>query len=163
MATGKHTSITLLRILRRSTVCLTSEQQRPIWCVSRSGEQRARHIEIWRAEGRDTYLTLMPESNIMHMPMLMFPNRLCSRFLLLAVDPIANGPSRVNNPPKPRLGGFTNPPIPKPALRSDPHDRHKSRYGFCHVLSCLTMLMQCFCLVSILISTIASFVSVMSS
>ena len=91
-----------------------------------------------------------------------FPNRLYNRFLLLAidtiangqsflllaVDPHANGPSRVNNPPTPSLGGFTKPSIPKLAIRSDPHDRHKSRYGFCHVLSCLTVLMQCFCLVT---------------
>ena len=77
-----------------------------------------------------------------------FPNRLYSRFLLLAVDTIANGPSRVYHPPNASLGGFTKPPIPKPTSCSDHHDRHKSRYGFCHVLSCLTVLMQCFCLVT---------------
>jgi hypothetical protein len=95
-------------------------------------------------------------------PVMKVPNRLYSRFLLLAVDTIANGPSRVNNPPNSSLGGFTKPPIPKPTSCSDHHDRHKSRYGFCHVLSCLTVLMQCFCLVIFLISTIASFVSVIS-
>ena len=133
--------------------------------------------------GQRCVLTLMPETNIKNMSILQtppgksaqargnntvmkFPNRLYNRFLLLAVDtiangqsflllavdPHANGPSRVNNPPKPSLGGFTKPSIPKLAIRSDPHDRHKSRYGFCHVLSCLTMLMQCFCLVTFYIN-----------
>ena len=79
-----------------------------------------------------------------------------------AVDTIANGPSRVNHPPKLNHGGFTKPPIPNQTSCSDHHDRHKSRYGFCHVLSCLTVFMQCFCLVIFLISTIASFVNVIS-